>query len=115
MLDVFYTDEDGIFHGFGELIAALAFGGTTFVVGDFFACYGGQVFAADIFVAGFAGCTIYVAAFVAEEFYFVFFFLSEAGELIKSFVQAKLWDYVFEVWAVQFCTEVVKVCKDFCC
>ena len=64
---------------------------------------------------GFAGATVDVAAFVAEEFYFVFLEFCQAGKFVKGFVQAEVWDYVFEVWAVQFCAEVIKVCENFCC
>ena len=83
------------------------------MVGDVFGC-GGEVFAAYVFVAGFAGAAIYVTAFVTEEFDFVFFFLGECGKFVETFIQAEVWDYVFEIRSVQFGTQVFKICEDFC-
>ena len=86
LLDIFDADEGGIFHSSGELVAALAVFAGTFVVGDFFDWVEvgevGEIFAAYVFVAGFAGAAIDVAAFVAEKFYFVFLFLWQACQLV---------------------------------
>ena len=60
--------EGGIFHGGRETVAGRGADGGTVVIGGFLA----QVFAAYAFVAGFPCAAGDRAAFVAEEFYFIF-------------------------------------------
>lgn len=109
ILNVRKPDEPRIGHGSGKLIAFLAIGGRAGIVRAVLS----QVFAADILVAGLPVLAAKPAAFVAQEFHLVLLGFRQGGQLVKSFVQPKIWNHIPEVLPVHFLQERWKSVSTF--